>query len=239
IEWDVFISHASEDKEGFARPLAEGLIGQGLRVWFDEFTLTTGDRLRRSIDRGLARSRFGVVILSPDFLHKDWPQKELDGLVAREVEGVKVILPVWHRISAGEIRAISPTLADRVAVSSDKGLDHVIAELRRAIPQREQSRNAIVDIDRTSVAIPSVDTQPIEDLWVTTDYPVKLGLIDKLRANGYEPNWKSANEEATLIDFEEWEYAIVQRPDGTRVRLKIHDTPSIGGYLVLLKKKKG
>ena len=60
-EWDVFISHADEDKEDFVRPLARALHGRGLSVWFDELTLTVGDSLRRSIDLGLARSRFGVL----------------------------------------------------------------------------------------------------------------------------------------------------------------------------------
>jgi hypothetical protein len=131
--WDVFISHAGEDKEAFARPLAKGLSDRGITVWFDEFTLTVGDSLRRSIDQGLARSRFGIVVVSKHFLHKEWPQKELDGLVAREVDGIKVILPVWHQIEEAEIRSYSPLLADRVAVTSNKGLDHVIAELVRAI----------------------------------------------------------------------------------------------------------
>jgi hypothetical protein len=89
-EWDVFVSHASEDKEEFARPLAQALKDRGLRVWFDEFTLRVGDSLRRSIDRGLAHSRYGVVVISPAFLSKEWPQKELDGLMAREVDGRKV-----------------------------------------------------------------------------------------------------------------------------------------------------
>ena len=80
IEWDVFIGHASEDKDDFVRSLAERLRHEGLRVWYDDFTLTVGDSLRRSIDRGLARSRYGVVVISPNFLRKEWPQKELDGL---------------------------------------------------------------------------------------------------------------------------------------------------------------
>jgi hypothetical protein len=134
-EWDVFISHASEDKESFVRPLAKRLQEQGLRVWFDELTLTVGDSLRRSIDRGLAKSRYGIVVISPNFLQKEWPQKELDGLVAREIDGVKVILPVWHNIGAAEIRAYSPMLADRLAVSSSKGLDQVTDELLKAIRQ--------------------------------------------------------------------------------------------------------
>ena len=132
-EWDVFISHASEDKDDFVRPLSEALQARGVSVWFDELTLTVGDSLRRSIDRGLARSRFGVVIVSPNFLNKEWPQRELDGLVAREVGGAKVILPVWHNISADEIRSKSPTLADRLATRSSNGLDRVVKDITAAI----------------------------------------------------------------------------------------------------------
>jgi len=131
--WDVFVSHASEDKESFALPLAEALRAQGLKVWFDAFTLTVGDSLRRSIDRGLAQSRFGIVILSEAFFRKHWPQLELDGLVARESAGVKVILPVWHGVNEHSIRLHSPLLADRVAVSSASGLEHVVAQLMQAI----------------------------------------------------------------------------------------------------------
>ena len=89
--------------------------------------------LRRSIDRGLARSRYGVVVISPDFLKKDWPQKELDGLVAREVAGRKVILPVWHNVDVKTLRQYSPLLADRVATSTAKGVDAVVADLMKAM----------------------------------------------------------------------------------------------------------
>ncbi len=132
-KWDVFVSHASEDKESFALPLAEALRDRGLKVWFDTFTLTVGDSLRRSIDRGLVESRFGIVILSKAFFQKHWPQLELDGLVARESAGVKVILPVWHEIDENHVRSHSPLLADRLAVSSDKGLEHVVDQLMQAI----------------------------------------------------------------------------------------------------------
>lgn len=131
--WDVFVSHASEDKAGLVRPLVDELRAAGLQVWYDEAELRVGDSLRRSIDRGLARSRFGIVVISPDFLAKQWPQRELDGLVAREDDGTKIILPVWHRISAAEIRRVSPTLADRLAVSSNRGIAEVARELLRAI----------------------------------------------------------------------------------------------------------
>jgi formylglycine-generating enzyme required for sulfatase activity len=133
MDWDVFISHAWEDKEDIARPLAEALRQKGLLVWYDEFTLTLGDSLRRAIDRGLAQSRYGVVILSPNFFAKEWPQRELDGLVAREISSGKVILPVWHNVTWEDVSRFSPTLADKLAVSTTKGLDAVVEEILRAL----------------------------------------------------------------------------------------------------------
>jgi hypothetical protein len=97
-EFDVFVSHATEDKDSLVRPLAEALRERGLRVWFDEFEVRLGDSLRRKIDAGLARSRFGVVVLSPAFLRKNWTQYELDGHVSREMNGEQIILPIWHEL---------------------------------------------------------------------------------------------------------------------------------------------
>ncbi len=95
--FDAFISHASEDKNDFVRALAERLRKEHIEVWYDEFSLRLGDSLRRSIDRGLAQSRFGIVVLSKkNFFDKAWPQWELDGLVARDIEHRGTILPIWH-----------------------------------------------------------------------------------------------------------------------------------------------
>jgi len=136
--WDIFICHAGEDKDAVARPLANGLTQAGLKVWYDEFTLTLGDSLRHAIDCGLAGSRYGAVILSPDFFAKEWPQRELDGLTAREIDGEKVILPIWHKVTHKYITRFSPTLADRLGASTDKGLDTVVREILRVV--RPQSR---------------------------------------------------------------------------------------------------
>ncbi|MCX6831609.1 MAG: toll/interleukin-1 receptor domain-containing protein, partial [candidate division Zixibacteria bacterium] len=117
--YDIFICHASEDKDDLVRPLAALLETHHLFVWYDEFTLQMGDSLSRSIDIGLSRSRFGIVVLSPNFFSKQWPQRELGGLVARETLGsAKVILPIWHKINKEDICSQSPPLADVVAVSS-------------------------------------------------------------------------------------------------------------------------
>ena len=118
IEYDLFISHASEDKDDFVRRLAAALKSLDVRVWYDEFTLEIGDSLRERIDRGLASSKFGVVVLSPSFFAKNWPQYELNGMVAKEMNGEKVILPIWHRVTKDEVLEFSPPLADRVALNS-------------------------------------------------------------------------------------------------------------------------
>jgi len=117
-EYDFFICHATEDKDNLVSPLAAALQQRDARVWFDAYTLNVGDSLRRSIDQGLAKSRFGVVVLSHAFFEKNWPKYELDGLVAREVAGAKVILPIWHGVSKDDVCRFSPTLADRVALDT-------------------------------------------------------------------------------------------------------------------------
>ena len=128
IQWDVFISHAFEDKI-FARNLSDGLVSNGLRVWFDEFELKIGDSLRRKIDFGLSNSRFGIVVLSPNFFAKNWTQKELGALVAREMDGTDIILPIWHNISIDEIRKRSPILADKFGISSEVRMDEMIIQI--------------------------------------------------------------------------------------------------------------
>lgn len=113
--FDVFISHASEDKDVVVRPLAHALREGGLSVWYDEFELRIGDSLRRKIDKGLASSRFGVVVLSQAFFGRGWPEYELDGLVTRSVSGDQVLLPIWHNVSKTEVIGYSPSLADKLA----------------------------------------------------------------------------------------------------------------------------
>jgi hypothetical protein len=115
-QWDVFICHASEDKDAFVRPLAVALRRLGVSVWYDEFSLRLGDSLSRIIDRGLAGSRYGLVVISRQFIGKPWPERELSGLVAREIGEDRVILPVWHGVTRDEVLAFSPPLADKRAL---------------------------------------------------------------------------------------------------------------------------
>ena len=94
----MFISHASEDKADIARPLYDALTA------------------------------FGVVIFSVAFFAKGWPQYELDGIVTRSIAGEQNLLPIWHKVSKDEVRAQSPSLADKVARSTSEFTAQEIAE---------------------------------------------------------------------------------------------------------------
>jgi hypothetical protein len=134
--YDVFISHASEDKDAIVRSLATALAGHGLKVWYDEFTLRIGDSLRQKIDRGLATSRVGLVILSPDFIAKGWTNYELDGIVTRTVSGEQILLPIWHNITKQQVVDFSPSLADKLARST---ATHTVDEIAQEIADLIQS----------------------------------------------------------------------------------------------------
>ena len=172
--WDVFISHASEDKASFARPLAARLRNLGLKVWFDEATLKLGDSLRRSIDNGLAHARFGVVVISPNFLRKEWPQKELDGLVAREIEGVKIILPILHDITPSDVRKVSPLLADRLAAMSSDGVEAVADQILQVV--RPARQTSLVAAQSASTPVPTLAS----DLILIGPEIVAVGAIDRV-----------------------------------------------------------
>lgn len=131
---DIFISHAWEDKADFVEALAHTLRAAGAEVWYDDFSLRPGDSLRRSIDKGLGSSRFGIVVLSTHFFKKEWPQKELDGLFQLESSGRSRILPIWHKVSKDEVASFSPTMADKLAFNtSTKSVDEIVADLMAII----------------------------------------------------------------------------------------------------------
>lgn len=119
-EFDVFISHAWEDKEEFVDEFVLELRKQGLKVWYDTDKLKWGDSMREKIDKGLSRSRYGVVILSPDYIdeNKYWTKAELNGLFQIEAFNGKTILPIWHKLTKKQVVEYSPIIADRKAMTT-------------------------------------------------------------------------------------------------------------------------
>ncbi len=134
--WDIFISHASEDKELFVRPLEETLQRLDVSVWYDEFTLRLGDSLRKSIDKGLVSSSYAIVVISQNFIKKKWPEYELNGLISREIDKDRVILPIWHGVTRKQVVQFSPSLADKYAFDTERetAQDIAIKILREVRP---------------------------------------------------------------------------------------------------------
>jgi hypothetical protein len=144
-EYDVFISHASEDKEDFVRPLAKELQNRGYRVWYDEISLSWGDNLSSSIDKGISQSKFGIIVLSQNFFKKKWTERELNGFVSKEVNDEKVILPIWHQVSKKEVLAFSPTLAGKIAIDSSQGIDYIVNKFVDIMTQNDVPHSKPID----------------------------------------------------------------------------------------------
>lgn len=162
--YDLFISHAGEDKASVARPLADAMRIRGWATWLDELELTVGDSLTQRIDQALAQSKFGAVILSDSFFSKQWPQRELAGLTALEVQsGTKVILPVWHGVDQEAIAKFSPVLADRVGASTGAGIEQVADQLSRALTLARDRSSGKDAKERVVQAVPTSRSSRVEN----------------------------------------------------------------------------
>lgn len=146
---DVFISHASPDKQSFVRPLAEALRALGVEVWYDEFSLDLGDSIAQKIDSGIADSKFGIVVISPAFIARNWTKHELRSLVSREVDQDIRIIPVWHGVTKKQVSDFSPSLADKLAVDTSQ-VDAMEAAIRilRAIRPDLYSAHPRAELER-------------------------------------------------------------------------------------------
>jgi hypothetical protein len=135
VKWDAFISHAVEDQESFVRNLAAMLKRSGMTIWYAETALQIGDSLSASINKGLANSRYGIVVISRHFMSKKWPNWELAGLVSRQnSEEQSVILPVWHGVTKQDVIDFSPPLVDLFALDTAvEGADEIALKLIRRI----------------------------------------------------------------------------------------------------------
>ncbi|XHR83846.1 MAG: TIR domain-containing protein [Gloeotrichia echinulata GP01] len=188
-QYDVFISHVSEDKDSFVRPLAQELQKRNYRVWYDEFSLKLGDSLRSSIDKGLSNSKYGIVVLSHNFFKKVWTEKELNGLNAKEITGVKSILPLWHNVSYKDIVHYSPTLADKVGVKTSEGLSSVVSKIVEVIDPSQSNSNHVDDDSKHSVIDDYNSTQNAATFSAVVDALVDTNTIrlDYISLNFWNP----------------------------------------------------
>jgi len=225
-EWDAFICHASEDKTTVVEPLVGALTARGLRVWYDRMVLTIGDSLRRKIDEGLVNSRFGIVVLSRSFFGKGWPERELDGLVQKEIGGRKVILPIWHGVTHDDVASYSLPLADKVAGSTHMGIEDLAVELLRAMNAAPASSATTNRADSSSSRLADASKRALVlEKWVDINYPRDIGLIRQLEAEGYKAKWCFDRDVPRVVDIQGWEIVYLDAGKGQLTILKLRDRP--------------
>lgn len=143
-EYDVFVSHAWEDKESFVEEFVSALRRLGAKVWYDKTQMKWGDSMREKIDDGLKKSKFGVVVLSPNYIAdgKYWTKAELDGLFQMESVNGKTLLPIWHDLTKKEVLNFSPIIANKKAMSTAMMTPQEIAEeLMALLPSEAEEQS--------------------------------------------------------------------------------------------------
>jgi hypothetical protein len=123
---DVFLCHAWDDRKGSAKELHDILEAKGVSVWFSEKDVLLGSSLLREIDKGLVKSRVGIVLVTPLFLKRikgeGIADKELSALLARDL-----LIPIVHNTTYDELREVSPLLGSRSGLSTIEDSMEVIA----------------------------------------------------------------------------------------------------------------
>lgn len=142
-EYDAFISHAWEDKEAFVDELVDEMRKAGISVWYDTSKISWGDSMRQLIDDGLRKSKFGVVVLSPNYIAegKYWTKAELNGLFQLESINGKTLLPIWYNLNKQDVINFSPIIADKKALTTASMTAQEIAAELAALLQKSVEEN--------------------------------------------------------------------------------------------------
>lgn len=115
-EYDVFVSYVQSDSLEYVDKLEISLRDKGVSVWRDKANMVIGQSMTQAIENGLVKSKLAIVVISPNYLHKYWTNFELDGIFSKQgITGQQMILPIWNNVSAEEIAAKRPSLANLLA----------------------------------------------------------------------------------------------------------------------------
>lgn len=227
MEYDVFISHASENKESVARPIADLLKRHGLRVWMDANELGLGDSLREHLDGAIRKSKYGVVILSQDYINKAWTNNELAAFFSLENRNRRVILPVRHEISHEKVSRFSPMLADRLSVSTEEGIGKVASKILSVV---NGTRPTEFFWNRKTIVLGISGASCSGKTWLASKfnhlYPSAVTVFDM---DGYYRDinivrtFDHRHDNPQSIDFENAIVDLVKLKEGHSINLPIYD----------------
>lgn len=134
-EYDVFISHSSDDKDSYVAELASALKAEDVSIWYDSDNIGWGQSIRAEIDKGLANSKYGIVVISPSFIEKYWTNYELDGILNKEGStGSQMILPIWHNVTADQVQKYSYSLSGKLALNTAiNPIDDIVDKVKKLV----------------------------------------------------------------------------------------------------------
>jgi hypothetical protein len=206
--WELYIAHASEDKP-YVESLVNNLKAAGVRVWYDKISIRWGDDIWESINNGLRKSDYVVVVLSQAFLaKKKWTEHELSAAFAMETVDQKRILPIWHGVSHKEVLEYSPALSQRRALSTaDHSIQEIVNEVLKMLLNISRPGTIPVSADLTletlaatltrreqlafeQVTVLSIDPTEVRNLVTTVTQPQQLGALSIVAAGTTSPGTK-------------------------------------------------
>lgn len=154
----AFICHDSRDKDEIARQVALGLSKLMCPVWYDEYSLAPGARLRESIESGIKECPKCVLILSPNFLsNTGWTKTEFNSVFTKElVEKRDAVVPVWCGITKEQLYDYSPTLVDRVGIKWDLGKDEVVRQIYNVVKPHLRSVEEMRAMAQSGGTLPAI-----------------------------------------------------------------------------------
>lgn len=140
-EYDVFISHANKDKVDFVEDLNKSLNKLGIKIFYDKDSMEWGDKWKARILEGVAKSEFAIIVISENFFDREWTEKELKEFLSRQNRnGQKIILPILHNITIGQLNKKYPDIADIQAInSSDYSVDEIALLFAKQLIKRLKS----------------------------------------------------------------------------------------------------
>ncbi|MDQ1591619.1 MAG: hypothetical protein QOG71_2246 [Pyrinomonadaceae bacterium] len=225
---DLFISHASSDKEQYVLPLAHALTTHGVSFWLDSYEIGWGDNVVMKINEGLRTSRYALICLSENFMRRRWPESEMSGIVAiQNNTGQKRVLPLILN-SKDEVLASYPILSALAYREFSVGVETLAAELASLVKKEDRAEGLL------QVVIESVHTEQLCNLkvsprvsvaWLARKAQAGVGVKDAANIGAFEQlriKW-------VLIDasaMAEWDalshteklrsYAVVKSKDGVK-----------------------
>ena len=153
-EWDVFLSHASEDKDEIVRPLVKKLEEMSISVWHDENCISYGDSIVEKVTQGLERSYIGIVILSPSFFKKNWTTFELGAITLKRSMKEQVLIPLLYNIDFSEVALKMPFLADIKALkyTNSSMLNRIALEISLKVSEIRCNYSNIYDLELIDIS---------------------------------------------------------------------------------------